>query len=208
MGWTYQSAKYWKKGKIDRKRECDELFTQEAHTSESPFKKGVMIEYPKMEVVKSQMVGTTYYGAIKTTKNGVEEIWCAVCLTSTDGYDFGYKDMDETVMPYRFDCPKSILDLLSPTTNQDALKWRQMCYENLEKKKHSLAKLPIGSRIKVKMPYDTTYFHKDDEVVLIKMKRGYRSTYWVVQNGSCYFNRNLISSIERNCEIEILNGMA
>lgn len=189
MGWTYYWANYWKKGKIDRKRECDEMFTNEHY-----------------EVVKSQMVGTTYYGAIKHKDKDL--VFGVVCLTKVDGNDFGYKDMDDTMGPYAYDCPKSILDLLSPTDNECANKWRQQCYANLEKKKHSISKLPIGSRIKIKMPYDTTYFHKDDEVVLIKMKRGYRSTYWVVQNGSCYFNRNLMASIERNCEIEILNGMA
>ena len=189
MGWTYYCANYWKKGKIDRKRECDEMFSNEHY-----------------EVVKSQMVGTTYYGAIQHLDKGI--VFGVVCLTKVDGNDFGYKDMDDTMGPYAYDCPRSILDLLSPTDNECANNWRQQCYANLERKKNSLAKLPIGSRIKVKMPYDTTYFHKGDEVVLIKMKRGYRSTYWVVQNGCCYFNRNLISSLERNCEIEILNGKA
>lgn len=185
MGWTYYYAKYWKKGKIDRKQELDSMFTNEHY-----------------EVVKSRLVGTTYYGAIKHKDKDI--VFGVVCLTKTDGYDFGYKDMDETMGPYAYDCPKSILDLLSPTDNEIANNWRKACRERLEKTK--LSDLPIGSRIRFKMPYDTTYFHKDDVVTLIKMKRGYRSTYWVVSNGSCYFNRNLVSSIERNCEIEILNG--
>lgn len=205
MGWTYQWAKYYKKGKIDRKAECDALLTQDEHESESMFEKGKMITYPKMEVVKSSMVGNTYYGAIKTTKNGAEEIWCAIFLTKTESNnDFGYKDMDETMHPYYYDCPKSIFELLTPTTNENALAWRRGVLENYEKKKSSnnLSKLPIGTQIKITMPFDTQRYKKGDIVVLTKQRRTYRSTYWV--DGWCYFTRGLMKSLENKCQIEIL----
>ena len=49
MGWTEHQATYFKKGKIDRKAECDSIFTYNNWC----------------EVVKSSMVGSVYYGAIK-----------------------------------------------------------------------------------------------------------------------------------------------
>ena len=204
MGWTFGWAKYWKKGKIDRKAECDALFTQEEHESESLFEKGKMITYPKMEVVKSVMVGSTYYGAIKTTRNNESEIWCAVCLTKTDKGDFGYKDMDETMLPYKYDCPKSILDLLTPTTNESANEWRRLCYEKLEKKKTdiNLSKLPIGSQIKFILTFDTQRNRKGSEIVLTKNRRSSKSTYWT--QGYCYWTRPLMKSVQEKCKIEIL----
>ena len=51
MGWTEYQATYFKKDKIDRKAECDALFTSNW-----------------CEVVKSSMVGSVYYGAIKYLK--------------------------------------------------------------------------------------------------------------------------------------------
>lgn len=196
MGWTYYTAKFWKKGKIDRKAECDEHLTW---SNENGVRR----------VLKSAMVGSTYYGAIEHIKpNGDRRVWCAIFLTSVDGWDFGYKDMDETCGPYQYDCPKSILDLLTPTDNEFALKWRKACYDNLEKKKakrknpNSLANLPIGSQIRLTMPWDTTRFNKDEVVVLTKMRRRANTTYWVTCG--CYFTRNLMASLEKNCQYEVL----
>ena len=101
MGWTEHQATYFKKGKIDRKAECDALFTSNNWC----------------EVVKSSMVGSVYYGAIKYLKrwkvekkgnyikdeNGrdivenipteEQKIVGYVVLTSVrDNYWFGYKD--------------------------------------------------------------------------------------------------------------------
>lgn len=114
MGWTYTQAKFWKKGKVDRKAECDSLLT-----------------WGEQTVLKSSMVGTTYYAAVKRGDN----VWGAIFLTATDGFYFGYKDMDETCMPYYFDCPVSILNLLTPTDNEDANKWRNACREKRAKAK-------------------------------------------------------------------------
>lgn len=44
-------------------------------------------------------------------------------------HNFGYKIIDENACPYYFKCPKSILDLLTETQNENALKWRERCRE-------------------------------------------------------------------------------
>ena len=160
MGWTEYQATYFKKGKIDRKAECDALFTSNNWC----------------EVVKSSMVGSVYYGAIKYLKrwkvdekgnyikdeNGrdivenipteEQKIVGYVVLTSVrDNYWFGYKDMSESSMPYYFDCPKGILKLLSETDNEYANEWRKECYKRAEEKKNSISKLPIGTKILIEL---------------------------------------------------------
>lgn len=142
MGWTGYYPSIWKNGKVDRKGELDKQFTSESDTR-------------KWEVVKSSMVGSTYYAAIKTShKDGSVEpcIWGLVCLTKVQGRgwncEFMYKDMDETMGPYQYECPKSIIKLLSPTDNECALEWRQKCL-NFKSPAKQLRNLPVGSQIKL-----------------------------------------------------------
>lgn len=45
--------------------------------------------------------------------------------------DFGYKDMDESMGPYVIKCPARILDLLTPTTDATAFRWREMCRKRI-----------------------------------------------------------------------------
>ena len=132
MGWTSYHAKFYgNRGQINRKMEI-----------ESNFSDGY-------SVVKSAMVGSVYYGAIR---HG-DDVFGLVVLTSVDNkdwYNFSYKMMDETEGPCESRCPKSILDLLTPTDSEFALAWRQRCRENIERggsKAERLRKLPIGAQI-------------------------------------------------------------
>jgi hypothetical protein len=211
MGWTSYRATYYKKGKIDRKAECDAYFME-----------GLNKGY--FNVLKSSMVGSTYYAAVQGTKrrvgkdeNGVyiyepipeneRTTFGVVFLTSTDSKDyfnFSYKDMDESMGPGYCDCPKGILDLLSPTDNQYANDWRKACYENIAKKNNpnGLSKLPVGTIIKVKMPFDTKYFTEGAEVKLEKRKSwsGTRAAWYAV-GYSIRFTASLMKCLEDHCEI-------
>lgn len=152
MGWTYYRASYFKNGKIDRKAECDAEFTGENY-----------------EVVKSRLVGSTWYAAIKDKRT--DEVWGLVCLTSVDGWDFGYKDMFEDMGPFCYDCPESILKLLSPTDNEYANEWRTKCRERAEQKKR-LENLPVGTHILVHSNgAEWTSGHKGD-LELVKRNEG------------------------------------
>ncbi|MCL6560684.1 MAG: hypothetical protein K6U74_18200, partial [Firmicutes bacterium] len=69
---------------------------------------------------------------------GNREVIAYVCLLHyTPSYinNFGYKDMEESMGPYQYDCPERILRLLTPTENEYALKWREKCWENIQKRK-------------------------------------------------------------------------
>ena len=171
MGWTEYLATHYKNGTVNRKAECDVLF-----------------DNSKTKVLKSRMVGSTYYAAVQvytpdkatniqwdteddefskedklslpteiiipegmtdeeeisdylSEKNGFchfgfeiaqgkTEVIAVVVLTSVrNGRYFGYKDMDESELPFYYNCPESILKLLTPTENANANEWRKRCRE-------------------------------------------------------------------------------
>ena len=210
MGWTSYHATHYERSKIDRKTECDNLFND------------VMVNQKfqtigKFEVLKSTMVGRVYYAAVKRTKFATEtepedsKVFAAVCLTSVNSAiycNFSYKDMDESCGPCYYDCPKGILDLLTPTDNEYANNWRAKCREKLEKKlekknnPNSLSNLPIGTIIQVKMPFETTYHKEGDVVKLQKYKniRTNRTTWYVVQR-ALRFSYSLMKQLEGHYEV-------
>jgi hypothetical protein len=213
MGWTSYRATHYKKGKIDRKAECDAYFLEGLNRGH-------------FDVLKSSMVGSTYYAAIKPLKKGGSKdengnyiyvdipkeeqyVFAVVFLTSTDRKDyfnFSYKDMSEDMGPYQCDCPKGILDLLTPTENEMANEWRKMCYQNHEEKKknktnvNSLNKLPIGSVIKVTMPCRTRLYNEGDVVTLTKgYVYGVKRPAWVSPRAR--FTAGLMRLLEDHYEI-------
>lgn len=143
MGWTSYHATEYKKGNVDKKAECEKIFTQEENG-----------KYAKLKVLKSVMVGNTFYAAVEASRNNVvEDIFAVVVLTSVnnrDYYNFSYKEMSEECGPCQYDCPKSILDLLTETKSEWAMEWRKKCRERIEKKKNgkNASALPIGAIIK------------------------------------------------------------
>ncbi len=99
-------------------------------------------------VLSSAYKMPAFYAAIERIhkETGERVVWAAVIkitqLHSRDRYNFCYKDMDESMGPYYYDCPAKILDLLTPTDNEHANKWRAHCRENIEvakERKKSLA---------------------------------------------------------------------
>lgn len=182
MGWTYYHATEYKNGKIDRKAEIDKQLTYSNGTT-------------SQVVLKSTMVGATYYGAIKTGN----EVWAAVFLTGTadDYFNFGYKDMDETEIPYRYDCPASILNLLTPTENENANTWRQACRDKIAKKKagNTLNQAPIGTRIK------WTYGLNGEYKILVKHEPAYqfRTWFWYDETRHNYISKRRVT--DANAEI-------
>lgn len=191
MGWTsYDATHYKHNGKVDAKAELDDRFSQDK--SERVNSKGEIEKYPQIRVLKSSMVGTVYYGAIEVTYDDSRDVWGMVALTSTsksDGFNFSYKDMDETCIPYCFDCPKSILDLLTPTESKNANEWRNKCRQQLQlKREHkTLGTLPVGSVITFKR-------HNGKEITLEKHSPAYqfKRPFWY--DGEHYWKRGHIPS--------------
>lgn len=182
MGWTSYFATHYKNGKLDKKAELDEEFSSH-----------------NQKILKSQMVGSTYFAAIQN--EFTKETWAAIILTRTQNGEFFYKDMDETVGPYNYNCPKAILKVLSPTENKLANEWREKCYEyhkqQAEKKNaFSYRKAAKGTKIWWKTPVDLRNGkNKGDEIMLEKRWADgikgyfsdgcYRYGYRLLESGSC-----------------------
>lgn len=72
---------------------------------------------------------TELYAAVQR-KDG--SVYCLVgLLRYSRGYwNFSYKYMSEFDMPYYFNCPQSILNLLTPTEDLNAIAWRKRCIKH------------------------------------------------------------------------------
>lgn len=182
MGWTGEYWPSWKNhGTADRKAHIDSMIE----------------EYGQRKVLKSVMVGTTYYAAVQWLKSyeKVESggdrygyaffdlpaekqvVYGQVVLTQYFKDEFRWKDMSEDMGPGYCDCPMSILSLLSPTESYYANEWRQRCIENNEKKKaarknpESLSNLPVGATIQFPAKYNTNACKAGETVTLTKRIR-------------------------------------
>lgn len=176
MGWITRCACHFKNGKVDRLQEIYDIWENQNEG--------------RTHVLKLSLVGKVVYGAIQVVETGMT--WGLVALTDVKGDDFSYKDMDESCGPNRYDCPVSILKLLSPTTNENALEWRKKCYDRaMERKmdaklKKKLEKLPIGTMIEFesevelhsKNPLHIYTIHKGDTIRLIKRFNRFNKTVW------------------------------
>lgn len=95
----------------------------------------------RLTVVKSSMVGSTYYAAAERIEDdNARSVFAIVCLTferldAPNGHTFGYKDITEHMGPVESDCPASILDLLSPIEGESPNEWRARCRANIAQRR-------------------------------------------------------------------------
>ena len=192
MGWTSYHANYYKNnGTVDRKKEMDAYFMEGLNSG-------------MFEVVKSAMVGSTYYAAVRKIQRNVkmdngeykrvdipeaeQETFGMVMLTKTDMKDyfnFYYKDISEDMGPYESKCPVSIIKLLSPTTNEYAMAWRQRCLDNAKTK--DVKNLPVGTIIEFEN-WDGTV------IQLVKMNPAYqfKTAWWRYRDKNMYYQKKNI----------------
>lgn len=197
MGWTETSAMHFtKSGQINRKAECDGYFLE-----------GLNHNYYK--VVKSAMQGSVYYGAIMPLRRpqkasdgtfiedghgnylyedipeNEREVLGVVILTYVrKKTNFGYKIIHETMGPCARNCPASVLNALTPTTNTYALQWRKDCLSNLLKP--SISKLPVGTEIQ---------FIKNGKTITLRKsapKYQFKRTFWINDSDFTYMSKKRI----------------
>lgn len=102
--------------------------------------------------IATALVGSVVYLAIERTEKttGEKVVYAEVCLTRMDRGYMMVKAMSDTMGPGYYDCPKRILDLLTPTDSEWANEWRKLCEEKrAQKKPDDLAKLPEGTMIEI-----------------------------------------------------------
>lgn len=194
MGWTSYHAEHYKKGKVDRKAECDAYFLE-----------GLSRGY--FDVLKSAMVGNVYYAAVcqiarKDNETGElvsipeaeRTVFAVVFLTSVDSkeyFNFAYKNIDETMGPSESKCPKSILKLLSPTDSEWAMEWRKRCLENAEKSPaKTLDKLPLGTVIS--FLWHTSEGEQEVNLVKCPPSYGKKHSFWKFVDRLMYMQKSRI----------------
>ncbi len=96
MGWLI-----YDRSVSDPKAECDRIATWSNEESAG-------------EVLASSIVGSTYYAAHRKTTHATGESKTVGIVFLIQRSPFGYKDMDESMGPCESECPRYILELLSP----------------------------------------------------------------------------------------------
>lgn len=82
------------------------------------------------QILECATIKSVFYAAVLDKRDG--KVWGAVCLMQRNlsgDYNFGVKEMSDTVGPCYYDCPDRILDLLTPTESEYANEWRKTCRE-------------------------------------------------------------------------------
>lgn len=151
-------------------------------------------------VVKSVIVGTVYYAAVKVeefetilkdnrTKKKKTQIIAVVGKVykrKSDEFDYFVEFLEESQYPQYFDCPECILNLLTETDDKWALQWRFRCRETLMFKYNtpSLKDLPYGSIIQVPL--------KDGGFVKLKKmppNNQFKTYWWLDESTNCYCSK-------------------
>lgn len=113
----------------------------------------------RFKLLDSSMHGSTFYGVMQLTTwdtstpdgSAAERVQVYGVVVKTERkntyprsqyVDFYYKDMDESMQPYSYDCPVRMLDLLdrlAPATEpaSGAYKWRAACRAHQAKQNES-----------------------------------------------------------------------
>lgn len=119
-------------------------------------------------------VDKVIYAAVKVPENN--KVIALVILTAwypKSHFNFGYKDMDESMGPIASKCPDTILDLLSPPEHDYAIAWRERCREYnrvIKENKAALKKVHDGVVIKFAEMIEFTTCARD--TFLVKKQRG------------------------------------
>lgn len=138
----------------------------------------------KNTCIKTAIKFKEAYAAIESInkETGERYVWGAAFMlnyTREAYYNFGYKDMDETCGPNIANCPASILDLLTPTDNEYANKWREECRRRI-----NIPKIKFGQKIEF---FQGLYGTPTDDRVFEKVKYGRRRN--VFRSASGYLIR-------------------
>lgn len=131
MGWTYPHG-------ASRRQCIEELTPKERGYGESM---GASV----FRTLRHCCRGNVLYALHETVKSdGASTKWIGVYLLQRDNRDgsWGYKDMDESMHPYYYNCPVSYLDQADEPFNESAKKWRAEVRRQAQERKEQNAKKP------------------------------------------------------------------
>lgn len=143
--------------------------------------------------VATNREGKAIYAAIES-KRRPGMVFGMVFLVDARNGEVGYKDMDESMGPFYYGASKRVLDALTPTTDETALKWREQCRAKLAAPKF---KLTEGLHVKFDPPLK---FNTGEHIAEFIVDDARKRTFIAV--GGAYYSRYKIdlSTIKRNME--------
>lgn len=112
-------------------------------------------------ILTSSTVDGTFYAAVEDLAPGLQgdpgEVWALVILMqwSDETFNFTFKEMSENVLPGAAEAPAKVLNMLTPTSNESALVWRQWCRQAIERKaraSRALRALRDGDQVTLAQP--------------------------------------------------------
>lgn len=176
MGWTYTTRHYG--------QTVQQFFERSFNHDDGKGRSGKVLRcsatynvaYMAYEVKYPDKDGTVENdGTIVPFSPAKTEVIALVCLIqhvpkAKDGYNFGYKDMEESMGPCERRCPKTILEMLTPTTSEYAIEWRKDCWERINKKKNN-PKVHPGDWLEFAK---ATHFKDGSELTKLQWLRGNR----------------------------------
>lgn len=130
------------------------LFNNDTRTTQAETADGAL---RGVEVIARNKDGNAYYYAARVPVgegSGYERdaegkaVVCIVVLTQKSEGAWGYKDMDEQMVPYYFGASAKVLNALSATTHEGALKWREACRFEVNKKSVLKGVTKAGSKVR------------------------------------------------------------
>jgi hypothetical protein len=113
MGWTYPHGA--------TRRQCIEELTPKERSYGESMGGGVF------RTLRHCCRGNVLYALHESVKaDGTSLKWIGIYLLQRDNRDgtWGYKDMDESMHPYYYNCPLSYLDQADEATTEGAKTWR------------------------------------------------------------------------------------
>lgn len=127
----------------------------------------------RYEIIAHGTVESVFYAAVRDRTT--DKVTAYVALTRWDRdplYNFGYKDMDETVHPFYYKAPKSVLNALTPTTHADALAWRAKCRLHHAQRDFLRKNLKPGTRIRLTHAVSFTDGTRSDTFTYARLGQG------------------------------------
>lgn len=120
-----------------------------------------------MPILDKSFIGNVAYVAVQK-ENG--QVFGLVAMFSKDSTGYAVKLVDESMGPYQFDCPKRILDKLTPLDElyeegrgTYAKEWREACYSLHAKPK---VRLEDGMRVRFANMMDFGSFEANEFMVV------------------------------------------
>lgn len=170
MGWTFTHRE---------KGVSHEKFFQDEFCRET--------EHGRWEILASHGLRERVWLLMQRTAKATSETHTFVCCcyiqwAHNDHYNFGYKDVDESMGPCDHDCPVAWLDRLSAPVNDYSREWREKVREFAARSQDR--KLAVGDRFRLAAPMKFSDGSHESEFTVERYKT--RSRAYRGANGRLY----------------------